>query len=114
MNLRVPILAGVLAILPLVAPAQTRYPLLPLPSKLVPKEGQFQFTKTTRLIWPQADAGLKPVMEGFAAQLRKASGLPLEYFSANSTAIPKGGHVYFIEAAPGKMGLEDYRLTIEP
>ncbi|MBC7892132.1 MAG: beta-N-acetylhexosaminidase, partial [Sphingobacteriaceae bacterium] len=86
----------------------------PLPSKLVPKEGQFQFTKATRLIWPQADAGLKPVVEGFAAQLRKASGLPLEYFSANSTAIPKGGHLYFIEAAPGKMGLEDYRLTIEP
>jgi len=103
-----------LLLFPLFLKAQTRYPLIPLPGKLVPKEGQFHFTKATRLIWPQADAGLKPVVEGFAAQLRSASGLPLEYFSANSTAIPKGGHVYFIEAAPGKMGLEEYRLTIEP
>lgn len=104
----------VLLMLPVWAVAQSQYPIVPLPTKLTPKEGRFEFTKNTRLVWPYADAGLKPVVEGFAAQLRRASGLPLEYFSANSTAIPKGGHVYFIEAAPGKMGVEDYRLTIEP
>lgn len=103
-----------LLLFPLWASAQTQYPIVPLPTKLTPKEGRFTFTKATRLVWPYADAGLKTVVEGFARQLRAASGLPLEYFSANSTAIPKGGHVYFIEAAPGKMGPEDYRLTIEP
>lgn len=101
-------------LLPAWACAQSQYSVVPLPTKLTPKEGRFAFTKNTRLVWPYADAGLKPVVEGFATQLRAASGLPLEYFSANSTAIPKGGHVYFIEAAPGKMGAEDYRLTIEP
>jgi hexosaminidase len=101
-------------LLPFTLLAQSRYALLPLPSKLTPKEGEFRFTKHTRLVWPLADAALKPVVEGFASQLRAASGLPLEYFSANSTAIPKGGHVYFIEAPAGKMGPEDYRLTIEP
>ncbi len=103
-----------LLFLPMSLLAQSRYPLVPLPTKLTPKEGAFQFTKATRLVWPYADAGLKPVVEAFAQQVRTASGLPLEYFSANSTALPKGGHIYFIEAGPGKMGLEDYRLTIEP
>ncbi|MCY7351357.1 MAG: beta-N-acetylhexosaminidase [Cytophagaceae bacterium] len=94
--------------------AQSQYPIIPLPTKLTPKEGQFQFTKNTRLILPLADKGLMPVVDFFAAQLRTASGLPLEYFSANSTAIPKGTHVFFIEAPAGKVGPEGYRLTIEP
>lgn len=108
------LVCALILLLPFSLLAQSQYPIIPLPSKLTPREGQFRFSKTTRLVLPLADKGLKPVVDFFAAQLRTATGLPLAYFSANSTAIPPGTHVFFIEAPAGKVGPEGYRLTIEP
>ena len=64
------------------APSMTeradRYPVVPAPRTLEPAEGSFDFGPDTRVVLADpTDDALRALAEGFAAPLRRASGLPL-------------------------------------
>jgi hexosaminidase len=62
----------------LVPSASGRYPIVPLPRRLVARSGEFRLDHGTRIVLPDtASTALRAVAELFAVPVRAASGLPL-------------------------------------
>ncbi|MEO5995865.1 MAG: beta-N-acetylhexosaminidase [Chitinophagaceae bacterium] len=61
-----------------------RYPLIPMPEKLTPREGSFQLSKTTKIVLNSPDAHLKTATDFLVNLIHQSAGYNLAYAKTGS------------------------------
>ncbi|GAA4399675.1 family 20 glycosylhydrolase [Nibrella viscosa] len=93
--------------------SEDRYPIIPRPAKLEPRQGNFVVSRTTTVMVPFANAELKTIAETFVSRLNTAGGLGVTLRNTNKMALP-GNLISFIPSTNTQLGDEGYRLDIQP
>jgi hexosaminidase len=85
-----------------------RYSIIPKPISLEEKTGEFKFSKSVVIAYPNGDARTKEIAEDFAAQLNKTSGLGMKVTTQKTTT----GSI-ILQTKEG-FANEEYVLSITP
>ncbi len=96
-------------------PTTLRYPVVPLPRRVIPMEGTFRLDAGTRIVLADSgDAELRQIADLFAAPLREASGLPLPVLAGTGSADAAAGHAISLglDADEDWPSPEAYRLEV--
>jgi hexosaminidase len=87
-----------------------RYTLVPRPARLEARPGNFTLSHSTTLLVPPAQAALKTLVDSFASQLNRSTGLGITV--QNSGTAPAGGsdQIEFLLSQDSATGPEGYRI----
>lgn len=105
--------ACLLPLTPAFCQLNERYSLIPQPTHLEPRTGEFVVSRTTTLMVPFADTELKYQVDAFAHQLLMSSGINLPIRALNKESLP-GNLIQFMPLRDTTMGQEGYYLDISP
>ena len=86
-----------------------RYDILPLPTHLVEKEGEFRLNNSTEIVVPSGDEAVMQIASLFAEQVKITSGIKLKIRTAtnNTTNV-----IIFEPIQNDELGTEGYRLLV--
>ena len=93
----------------LVLHAQSRYAIIPKPTRLTEQKGNFTIPRDVDIIIQSTNAQLLPIARLLADQLAIATG-----FKPSVTAGKAGKGILFVSAKGPQFGAEGYKLTVSP
>lgn len=91
-------------------PLSNRYTIIPRPAELEARTGEFTISSNTTIMVPFAQADLKAIVDTFANQLNRTSGLGVPVRNVNKMALP-GNLIQFLPSRDTTLGAEGYRLN---
>ena len=93
----------------LVVHAQSRYAIIPKPTRLTEQKGNFVIPRDVNIIIQSTNAQLLPIARLLADQLAAATG-----YKPTVTAGKSGKGILFVSAKGPQLGAEGYKLTVSP
>ena len=95
-------------------PADSRYAVVPLPSHLVPRPGEFRLDAQTRILIAGRDSALLPLADLLAVPLRSASGLPLPVVLSTTNVVASNAILIGLGPTPHASGQDEgYHLVVD-
>ena len=91
-----------------------QYAIIPRPAQLEPRSGGFTLTRNTVITVPFSQTTLKAVVDTFAGQLNRTSGLKMSVRDAGAAPVQRSSddQIRFQTVTDATLGKEGYRLDV--